>query len=64
MHDWVLIFGTGADAAGQSRDEILWCTICGTVRHDYSHNGGRKSPNYPQIHRPKTGKPCDQQDDQ
>lgn len=51
-HDWTLIIGMGEDAPGKSLDEVFWCQACGTVKHDYRHNGGERSPNYPDFFKP------------
>src|SRR5688572_14313493 len=54
-HKWRLVLGVGEDAPNKSKDEIYWCERCGCVRHDYSHNGGQKSPNYPVFYIPGSG---------
>lgn len=52
-HKWVLVIAKGNDAPGDSLDSIYWCERCGTVRHDYAHGGGMKSPNYPHYLTPR-----------
>lgn len=64
-HEWRLVIATGEDAPNQSRDEIWWCCKCGTVKHEYAHNGGHTSPNYPVYFVPGQGPtPNSQQCDQ
>lgn len=46
-HGWRFMSAHGEDAPGRSRDTYEQCFRCGLVRHDYSHNGGQRSPNYP-----------------
>lgn len=46
-HEWRLVIAKGNDAPNDSLDSIYWCERCGTVRHDYAHGGGMRSPNYP-----------------
>ena len=48
-HSWMLVFGSGEDAPNKSLDEIFHCKRCGMVKHDYRHNGGQRSPNYPNF---------------
>ena len=57
-HDWLMVFGSGDDAPGKSLDEIFHCRRCGAVKHDYRHNGGRRSPNYPTYYRPAGPQPA------
>lgn len=54
-HAWHLIVAKGEDSPGHSLDSVSWCIRCGMVRHDYSHNGGQTSPNYPRYFIPKVG---------
>lgn len=46
-HEWRFMSAHGEDAPGKSLDTYDQCYRCGLVRHDYSHNGGQRSPNYP-----------------
>jgi hypothetical protein len=46
-HDYLLVSSHGEDAPNNSLDEYKYCHRCGTLRHDYRHNGGQASPNYP-----------------
>ena len=51
-HKWTLIIAKGNDVPNDSLDSVYWCERCGTVRHDYAHGGGMKSPNYPRYFSP------------
>lgn len=50
-HDWKFVASHGQDAPGQSLDTYEQCSQCGALRHDYRHNGGQTSPNYPVIYK-------------
>jgi hypothetical protein len=43
------VFSSGEDAPGKSLDTCEQCNTCGAVIHDYRHNGGQRSPNYPIV---------------
>jgi hypothetical protein len=47
--DRLLVFSSGEDAPGKSLDTCEQCKTCGAVIHDYRHNGGQRSPNYPIV---------------
>lgn len=51
-HKWRLVIVKGNDAPNESLDSVYWCDQCGTVKHDYAHGGGMKSPNYPVYYVP------------
>lgn len=44
------VFSYGEDAPGKSQDTLSFCNTCGALIHDYRHNGGQKSPNYPVVY--------------
>lgn len=50
-HHWLFIASHGADAPGCSLDIYEQCARCGAMRHDYRHNGGQTSPNYPVVYK-------------
>ena len=54
-HKWRLVIGKGSDVPNDSLDEVFWCERCGTVKHDYRHGGGLRSPNYPLYYIPGLG---------
>ncbi|HTQ47471.1 MAG TPA: hypothetical protein VMI75_32165 [Polyangiaceae bacterium] len=48
--DHLLVFSSGEDAPGKSLDTLSLCQVCGALVHDYRHNGGQRSPNYPIVY--------------
>ena len=48
-HAYRLVISWGEDAPNKTLDLIYFCPTCGTVKHDYRHNGGQTSSNYPQF---------------
>ncbi len=51
VHDWKLLTYRGEDAPGRSLDSYSQCSQCGALKHDYAHNGGQTSPNYPLLYK-------------
>lgn len=49
QHQYRVISTHGEDAPNKSLDTYSYCGRCGTLKHDYHHNGGRTSPNYPMF---------------
>lgn len=48
-HDYVTLYVFGS--VNESKDTISQCARCGTTKHDYEYDHGKRSPNYPMFHR-------------